>query len=45
MSRKAQDILQHWDIELKNFVQVCPKEMLGKLAHPLGIEEAAVPAE
>ena len=44
-SRKAADILQHWDIELKNFVQVCPKEMLDKLSHPLGIEERAVPAE
>jgi len=45
MSRKAQDILQHWDIELANFVQVCPKEMLDKIPHPLGIEETAVPAE
>ncbi|MBO6601768.1 MAG: glutamate synthase large subunit [Roseicyclus sp.] len=44
-SRKARDILQHWDLELANFLQVCPKEMLNKLAHPLGIEEAAVPAE
>ncbi|MBY6201524.1 glutamate synthase large subunit [Maritalea mobilis] len=44
-SRKAADILQHWEIELKNFVQVCPKEMLDKLAHPLGIEAGAVPAE
>ncbi len=45
MSRKAQDILQHWDIELANFVQVCPKEMLDKISHPLGIEKKAVPAE
>jgi glutamate synthase (NADPH/NADH) large chain len=45
MSRKAQDILQHWDIELANFVQVCPKEMLDKISHPLGIEKTAVPAE
>ncbi|MFP7672211.1 glutamate synthase large subunit [Marivita sp. S0852] len=44
-SRKAQDILQHWDIELAHFVQVCPKEMLDKIEHPLGIEEHAVPAE
>ncbi len=44
-SRKAADILQHWDLEKANFVQVCPKEMLDKLTHPLGIEEAAVPAE
>ena len=45
MSRKAQDILQHWDIELANFIQVCPKEMLDKIDHPLGIEDTAVPAE
>ena len=44
-SRKAADILQHWDLERGNFLQVCPKEMLDKLTHPLGIEEAAVPAE
>jgi hypothetical protein len=30
-SRKATDILQNWDLELRNFVQVCPKEMLDKL--------------
>jgi glutamate synthase (NADPH/NADH) large chain len=44
-SRKAQEILQYWDIEKDNFLQVCPKEMLDKLAHPLGIEEDAIPAE
>ncbi|WP_306151251.1 glutamate synthase large subunit [Roseovarius sp. MMSF_3281] len=44
-SRKAQEILQYWDIEKGNFLQVCPKEMLDKLAHPLGIEEGAIPAE
>ncbi|MBJ3761399.1 glutamate synthase large subunit [Maribius pontilimi] len=44
-SRRAADILQHWDTELANFVQVCPKEMLDKLEHPLGIEKQAVPAQ
>ena len=44
-SRKAADLLQHWDIEKGNFVQVCPKEMLVHLPHPLSIEEAAIPAE
>ena len=44
-SLKARDILQHWDTEKGNFLQVCPKEMLNKLAHPIGIEEAAIPAE
>ncbi len=44
-SRKAADILQHWDVEKANFLQVCPKEMLNKLRHPLTNEVAAVPAE
>jgi glutamate synthase (NADPH/NADH) large chain len=44
-SRKAEDLLQHWDLELKNFVQICPIEMLNNLPHPLGIEDQAVPAE
>ncbi|WP_027256931.1 glutamate synthase large subunit [Leisingera aquimarina] len=44
-SRKAAEILQHWDIEKANFLQVCPKEMLDKLAHPVMQEQAAVPAE
>ncbi|MEO1604725.1 MAG: glutamate synthase-related protein, partial [Pseudomonadota bacterium] len=44
-SVKGADILQHWDTELANFVQVCPKEMLDKLPAPLGIEAEAVPAE
>ncbi|WP_120499482.1 glutamate synthase large subunit [Roseovarius sp. EL26] len=44
-SRKAQDILQHWEAELGNFVQLCPTEMLDKLPHPLGHEAKAIPAE
>ncbi len=44
-SRKAADILQHWDTEKANFVQVCPKEMLVHLPVPLGNEATAVPAE
>ncbi|WP_170370427.1 glutamate synthase large subunit [Ruegeria arenilitoris] len=44
-SRKAADILQHWDVELSNFLQVCPKEMLNKLSYPLSHKAAAVPAE
>ncbi len=44
-SRKVEDILQHWDIEQANFLQVCPKEMLDKLPAPLTLEETAVPAE
>jgi len=45
-SRRAQDILQHWDSERGHFLQVCPKEMLNKITHPLGFEQdVAVPAE
>jgi glutamate synthase (NADPH/NADH) large chain len=44
-SRKATDILQHWDTEQANFLQICPKEMLVHLAAPLTIEETAIPAE
>ncbi|QPM91567.1 glutamate synthase large subunit [Pseudooceanicola algae] len=44
-SRKAADILQHWELELGNFVQVCPKEMLALLPHPIMEEDQAVPAE
>ena len=44
-SRKAQDILQYWDRELRNFIQLCPREMLDKLEHPLGAEPKAIPAE
>ncbi|MEJ6389886.1 glutamate synthase large subunit [Gymnodinialimonas ulvae] len=44
-SAKARDILQHWETEKANFLQVCPKEMLNKLEVPLGVEDAAVPAE
>jgi len=44
-SRKAAAILQHWSLEVKNFVQVCPKEMLDKLAHPIAEGDRAIPAE
>ncbi|PWG16484.1 glutamate synthase large subunit [Salibaculum griseiflavum] len=44
-SRKAADILQHWDVEKPNFLQVCPKEMLPHLSAPLSLEDSAVPAE
>jgi glutamate synthase (NADPH/NADH) large chain/glutamate synthase (ferredoxin) len=44
-SRKAQDILQNWEAEKANFLQVCPKEMLVHLPHPLTNEASAVPAE
>ena len=44
-SAKAAHILQHWDTEQRNFLQVCPKEMLDKLPHPISEETAAIPAE
>ena len=44
-SRRAADILQHWDVEQHHFLQVCPKEMLNKLPAPLSLKETAVPAE
>ncbi|NOX41151.1 MAG: glutamate synthase large subunit [Alphaproteobacteria bacterium] len=34
-SPKAREILHHWDIEKARFLQICPKEMLDNLAHPL----------
>ncbi|MFT3690647.1 glutamate synthase large subunit [Paenirhodobacter sp.] len=44
-SRKAQDILQNWEAERANFLQVCPKEMLAHLPFPLSDAPQAVPAE
>jgi glutamate synthase (NADPH/NADH) large chain len=44
-SVKAAQILQEWDAEKANFLQVCPTEMLKHLAAPLGVEEEAIPAE
>ncbi|MEH7828105.1 glutamate synthase large subunit [Gemmobacter denitrificans] len=44
-SQKAQRILANWEAERANFLQVCPKEMLVHLPHPLSDEAARVPAE
>ena len=44
-SCKAADILQNWETERANFLQVCPKEMLVHLPYPLSDEPAAMPAE
>ncbi|MEP2641008.1 glutamate synthase large subunit [Roseobacter sp.] len=44
-SRRTADILQHWDSEKHNFLQVCPKEMLVHLPAPLMLEDTALPAE
>jgi glutamate synthase (NADPH/NADH) large chain/glutamate synthase (ferredoxin) len=45
-SRKATEIVQNWQAERSNFLQVCPKEMMIHLPHPLSAEaERAIPAE
>ena len=46
-SRRAGGILQDWETEKASFLQVCPKEMLIHLPHPImDVEEPrAVPAE
>jgi len=44
-SRHAKAILQDWATECRHFLQVCPREMLNKLAHPIGVERTAIPAE
>ena len=44
-SARVADILQHWDTEKANFLQVCPKEMLDKLPAPLTLDQGAIPAE
>jgi glutamate synthase (NADPH/NADH) large chain len=46
-SRRAEEILQNWAEEKANFLQVCPKEMLPHLKHPIAEvnDLAAVPAE
>jgi glutamate synthase (NADPH/NADH) large chain len=37
----AQRLLSDWDRELDRFWQICPKEMIGRLAHPLSDEAVA----
>ena len=44
-SLKARGILQDWELEKVNFVQICPKEMLSRIPAPLGLEERSIPAE
>jgi glutamate synthase domain-containing protein 3 len=44
-SVKARAILDDWSTERQNFVQICPKEMLVHLKHPLSLQADAVPAE
>lgn len=34
----AADLLRDWDRTRAFFWQVCPKEMVGRLSHPLAVE-------
>ncbi len=34
----AEKLLAHWEMEIGHFWQVCPKEMVNKIAHPLSDE-------
>jgi len=34
-SRHAQRLLENWDVEQDRFWQICPKEMIDHLEHPL----------
>jgi len=43
-SQRAAQILQNWEAERANFLQVCPKEMLDKLPAPLDLEPEVVSA-
>ncbi len=44
-SRQAARILANWQAERAHFLQVCPREMLIHLAHPLSDAALKVPAE
>jgi glutamate synthase (NADPH/NADH) large chain/glutamate synthase (ferredoxin) len=44
-SRHAERILASWTTERANFLQVCPKEMLAHLPHPLSEDAQKIPAE
>ena len=43
-SKIAKKVLSNFDNETKNFKQVCPKEMLGKLSNPLTLKSKVLKA-
>lgn len=43
-SKHGEDILRNWDRYVGEFWQVCPKEMVSRLDHPLGDDEQVVEA-
>ena len=40
----AREIARNWESEMPRFWQICPKEMVSRLAHPLSEEQAVVSA-
>jgi glutamate synthase (NADPH/NADH) large chain len=44
-SPRARELLRTWDEARGRFVQVCPKEMVSRLAHPLDDTPAAIAGE
>ena len=43
-SQLAKKILNNFDNELRNFKQVCPKEMLDKLSNPISVKKKILAA-
>jgi glutamate synthase (NADPH/NADH) large chain len=43
-SPRAAAVLREWDSERERFLQICPKEMVGRLTHPLSDEAEAATA-
>tara|TARA_Y100001970_G_scaffold294354_1_gene451352 strand:+ start:32903 stop:37453 length:4551 start_codon:yes stop_codon:yes gene_type:complete len=41
-SRFSEDLIVNWDLEVGNFWQICPKEMIDKLEFPLNSHEPIV---
>ena len=39
LSRYSERLLADWTLEIGNFWQICPREMISRLAHPL-VDEA-----
>jgi len=35
-----EEIIENFDEEIKNFIQVCPKEMINKLKNPISLKPA-----
>ena len=38
LSNLSKLLIENYDEELKNFIQVCPKEMLDKLSNPISLK-------